>query len=133
MKKRDSLDLLRTLADFQKNVLENKPSMEAMVDEVRMMRFKIRPLQGDISLLNLKDAKLIEILWNLGKLDEFFRSQHDQLSRGQREVFFQFFDGLYEKFQTQLNRINLKSTSENISPTVEMEIFKEEVRKRKLN
>lgn len=131
MKKKETVDLLLILADFQRNTLESKPSIEAMVDEVRMMHFKIRPLQGDVSLLDLREDKLIETLWNLGKLDEFYQKHNNRLTSGQKSIFFNFFEEIYGKFQNQLNKLNLRSTVEKDVPsTIEMEIFKDDTFKR---
>jgi len=102
-----------------------------MYDEVQMMHFKIRPLQGDVSLLNLSDTNLIEALWNLGKLDEFFRTQKDQLTQKQKQIFFQFLENLYDQFQDKLSNVRLKPIEEmQVSSSVEMEIFKEESQKK---
>ncbi len=135
MKKRNRADLLQIIADFQKKILEDKPSLQEMYEEVRMMHFKIRPLQGDLSQLNFKEEKFIEILWSLGKLDEFFHRQYKKLNgRNQKEVFFKFFDNLYEKLQAQLNKLDLKAAEKlNLSATIEMEIFKENKLRKKLN
>ncbi len=131
MKKKEAVDLLLILADFQRNTLESKPSIEAMMDEVRMMHFKIRPLQGDVSLLDLREDKLIETLWNLGKLDEFYQKHNNRLSSNQKSIFFNFFDEIYGKFQNQLNKLNLRSTVKTDVPsTIEMEIFKDDSLKR---
>ncbi len=131
MKKKKRVDLLLVLADFQKNILGRKPSLEIMMDEVRMMHFKIRPLQGDVSLLDLRENKLIETLWNLGKLDEFYQKHNNRLSSDQKTIFFNFFDEVYRKFQIQLNRLNLRSSAQaEIPSTIEMEIFKDDTFKR---
>lgn len=131
MKKKETVDLLLILADFQKNILERTPSIETMMDEVRMMHFKIRPLQGDVSLLNLKEDKLIETLWNLGKLDEFYQKHNSRLTNKQKNTFFIFFDEVYRKFQNQLNRLNLRSAPQTDMPSpIEMEIFKDDTFKR---
>lgn len=132
MKKKKSVDLLLILADFQKNILGSRPTIETMKDEVRMMHFKIRPVQGDVSLLNFGEHKLIETLWNLGKLDEFYQKHNDRLTPLQKSVFFKFFDELYHKFQNQLNRLNLRASSQHteIPSTIEMEIFKDDSSKR---
>ncbi len=127
MKKKETVDLLSILADFQKNILNSKLSIDTMMDEVRMMHFKIRPIQGDVSLLNLREDKLIETLWNLGKLDEFYQKHNDRLTSGQKSIFFNFFDEIYHKFQNQLNRLNLRSSGQaDIPSTIEMEIFKDD-------
>lgn len=129
-KHNNTVDLLLTLADFQKNILAKKPSVDRMLDEVRMMHFKVRPLQGDISMLNLKENQLVESLWNLGKLDEFFKKHQEKLTQDQKDVFFRFFDELHDRFQNQLNKINLRSQREqDFSATIEMEIFKEDASK----
>ncbi len=134
MKKRKPIDVLGIIANFQKDVLGNKPSRNQMADDVRMMKFKIRPLQGDVSLLNLNDSTLIEMLWNLGKLEEFYSQQSRGLNFNQREIFLRFFDNMYGQFQDQLNKINLRSKTEKASSTIEMEIFKEDPSgKKKLN
>ncbi len=134
MRKKKDVDVLHVLAEFQKNILEKKPSAEIMYDEVQMMHFKIRPVQGDVSLLNLSDINLIEALWNLGKLDEFFRTQKDQLTQKQKQIFFQFMENMYEQFQDKLSNVRLKPIEEiETNSSVEMEIFKEETIRTKVN
>ena len=63
-------DVISLLSYYQKTVIANKPSLEIMLDEIKMMNFKIRPLSGDFSFINGMDSKLIEMIWNLGKLDQ---------------------------------------------------------------
>lgn len=126
MRKKNNTDVLDLVYRFQKRVLENKPAKEAMYQDVRMMQFKIRPLQGDVSLLNLKNEHFIEILWSLGKLDEFFQRHIEQVSAKQRDTFYRLFDEMYQRFQNELNKINLqKEKSNDLSAGFEMEIFKE--------
>jgi hypothetical protein len=126
MRSKKKLDLFDEIAKFQKNLIKNKPSLKDMYDEVRMMRYKIRPLQGDISYLNLKNKKFIEILWNLGKLDDFFNKNKKELDKKGEEIFKNFFDNLYSKLQNQLNKLDLKIEEKLNMPTViEMEIIRE--------
>ena len=96
-----------------------------MYEEVRMMKFKIKPLQGDISLLNLGNANFIEILWGLGKLDEFFQGHYKKIAMRKRDLFLRLFDEIHENFQDQLNALNLKPEKVSDSSMFEMEIFKE--------
>ncbi len=127
-------DLLEDIVKFQNNLLKNKPSEQAMFDQVRMMRYKIRPLQGDVSMLDFKNKKFIEILWNLGKLDEFFNKRKNFLNKRQKEIFYSFFEGVYAKLQHQLNHLDLKfDQKDDTSSIIEMEIVREISRKKKLN
>ena len=133
MKNKKKSDILEEIARFQKNIIKNKPSLKEMYDQVRMMRYKIKPLQGDISYLNLKNREFIEILWHLGKLDDFFNENKKDLSIKQKEIFYDFFENLYSKLQTQLNSLDLKiKKSINMPLIIEMEIIRE-IKKTKLN
>jgi NCAIR mutase (PurE)-related protein len=131
MRKKSNTDVIDIISHFQKNILDNKPSDIQMYQEVRMMKFKIKPVLGDISILNLKNNNFIEILWSLGKIDEFFQNQVEALNTNQRDVFYRLLDELYEKYQDELNDIDLKkeSGSQSNSSGFEMEIFKERTSK----
>lgn len=130
MKKQNNKDVLQVLANFKK-ILDHKPSVDHMYNEVLMMKFKIKPLQGDISLFNVKNSRLIEVLWSLGKLDELFQKEYRKLSLAEQEIFFKAFDEVHRKLQGELNGINLKTEQlSRLSPVVEMEIFKENLQKK---
>lgn len=132
MKHKSETDVLKLFDTFQKS-LQQKPSYKQMMDEVRMMKFKVRPMQGDVLLFNMLDERFIEALWNLGKLDELFQNQYQKLSQKNKQLFFRIFDSMYEKLQSELNKINLRRVkTSNISPVLEIEIFKERAKK-KLN
>jgi len=126
-------DVLRIFRDFQ-YVLEHKPSLNQMFKEIRMMKFKVKPMQGDIAFIDLQNDKLIEVLWNLGKLDELFQKEYPKLTNQGKDVFFRIFEGMYQKLQTELNSINLRKQKPSARSSIfEMEIFKENNDKNKLN
>jgi hypothetical protein len=130
MRKKSNTDVIEMVTRFQKRILDNKPSSDQMYQEIRMMKFKIKPVIGDISYLNLKNNNFIEILWSLGKIDEFFQKQVEDLSTDEKEVFYKLLDEIYERYQDDLNMIDLKT--QDIAPPTqgfEMEIFKEKPQK----
>ncbi len=133
MRKKQNHDVLAIINDFRR-VIDHKPSLIQMMDDVRMMKFKVHPVQGDISQLNLKNEKLLEALWSLGKLDELFQKEYGSLSVKERNVFIRIFDGLYQKFQSELSGINLKPNKlGNSPPVLEMEIFREKTTAKRIN
>ena len=129
MKKKVALDAFDMLSNFQTTILNKKPNLQNMFDEVRMMKFRIRPVHGDISILNLKDTQFIELLWSLGKLDEFYQTNVDKISPKQRNTFYRLFDEMQQKFQDELNTLNLKQETPDPSAGFEMEIYKEKAKK----
>ena len=126
MKKKKTFDVLTLLTSFQDKIIKNKPPFEKMLDEIRMMKFRIRPLGGDLTRINFGDQQLIETLWNLGKIDDFFQNEYGGLTAQQKKIFFKFIDNIYRKFQNELNRIKFKNDQpQDMQAMVEMEIFKE--------
>lgn len=127
-------DALQIIAEFQKELLRGDKTIDAMYEEVRMMNFKIRPLTGNVLTLNLKDKSFIQALWNLGKLDEFFHRHQEALKPQERKMFFNMFDNLHERFEHELNKLNvLEEPSSEPPEAIEMEIFKEYPSKKKFN
>jgi len=113
-----------SLVSQLKQIFDNKPAQDKMLREVEMMRFKIRPVIGDISILNFKNKQLIETLWGLGKLDEFFKRNFKNISKKDKRVFSQMVGQLRGRLEEQLSRINFRRPVK-IPQIVEMEIFKE--------
>lgn len=111
-----------------KAMLDNKPAHDQMLKEVEMMRFKIRPVVGDISILNFKNNQLVETLWGLGKLDEFFQNHFKEISKSDKETFFQMVGQLRGRLENQLNKINFRRPAD-APQMIEMEIFKEHPRR----
>ncbi|MFZ6035359.1 MAG: hypothetical protein ACOYUB_04430 [Patescibacteria group bacterium] len=132
MRKKTTKDISTLVQTFQM-FIKNKPKAERMVSEIRMMKFKIRPIQGDMTAVNLKNERFIETLWSLGKLDEFFQSEYPKLSPKNREVFVKIFDDLYHQYQQQLNKINIyKRQANDKNKVLELEIFKD-IKNKKIN
>jgi len=137
MRKKTSMvakDIISLFGNIQK-IISSKPNINQMFEEVRMMKFKIKPIQGDLMSFNLKNEQFIESLWSLGKLDEFFFKEVPTLSKKEKEVFMKIFDSLYFKYQQQLNQANLQQRKVTLTKTglLEMEIYKERKLKKKTN
>lgn len=132
MRRKTNKNIIELIKIFQK-FLDKKPPFKKMYEEVQMMKFKIRPIQGDLSRINFNNKEFISTLWSLGKLDEFFQKEFYKLTDKNKEIFLKIFENIYEKYQIELNRINLhiEKTSNN-SGFLEIEIFKE-VKNKKIN
>lgn len=131
MKKRTNKDILKMMSNFQK-YLDKKPDISKMYLELQMMKFKIRPVQGNLSEINLKNDKFIEVLWSLGKLEEFFQKEFHLLKGKSKDLFERVFNSLYERYQHDLNRINLQWEKSSNRHFLEVEIFKE-IKNKKIN
>ena len=132
--KKITKDVISLFGEIQK-IISGKPSINQMFEEVQMMKFKIRPIKGDLMSFDLKNENFIESLWSLGKLDEFFFKEVPNLNKKEKEVFMKIFDSLYFKYQQQLNQTNLQQKKVNLTKTglLELEIYKERKMKKKVN
>ncbi|PIU37045.1 hypothetical protein CO005_00065 [Candidatus Roizmanbacteria bacterium CG_4_8_14_3_um_filter_34_9] len=132
--KKTNKDIISLFGNIQKVIL-TKPDINQMFDELQMMKFKIRPIQGELMSFDLKNKQFIESLWSLGKLDEFFYREISSLSKKEKELFIKLFDSLYFKYQQQLNQSNLQKKKITLNRTglLELEIYKERKLKQKVN
>lgn len=133
MKKRIKFDILELARSLQKQLIGSRPTPSQMYEEVRMMNFVVKPLQGDITKIDLKNSKLIEALWSLGKLDEFFQNRYDGVPKKHKENFVKLINNLHKQFQLDLNRANLTLEKPIQNPILEMEIFKKHPPRKKTN
>ena len=120
-------DVYEAIRSFQQNTLGNKPAIEQMIYEVRLMNFKIRPVTGNISTVNFHNSDLIDALWSLGKLDEFYRQEIKNISSKDQEAFLRLVNEIRWNNQDKLNRVRLIHTdpTQEEFPAFEAEIFKE--------
>ncbi len=126
--------MVKLFRAFKSAVLDKHPTYEQMVQDVRMMKFKVRPLNGDFSYLNFGNPRFVETLWKLGKMDDFIEKNVMKINKKQERAFFNYFDGLYRHLQDSLNSVHLSeltpNPARNTKNVVEMEIFKERGRGR---
>ena len=137
MKKKDSTpDMLRLFKSFKAEVLDKKPNHEQMVRDVYMMKFKIRPLQGDVSKLNFSNATFVETIWQLGKMDDFIEKNLHKIDKKQENAFLHYFEGMYKQLQNTLNSLHFGVQKGDMfikRDFVEMEIYKERTSKKLSN
>ncbi|MCL4363798.1 hypothetical protein M1328_01000 [Patescibacteria group bacterium] len=130
MKRKTDKDILEVISNFQR-FLDHKPPLKKMYEEIQMMKFKVKPIKGDLSTVDLKNEKFIATLWSLGKLDEFFQKEYDKLTPKNRELFSRVFDSIYHKYQQELNKVSLHFEKPSRETNfLEVEIFKEKQTKK---
>ncbi len=137
MKKKDSTpDMMSLFKSFKSDVLDKKRSHAQMVKEVYMMKFKIRPLQGDVSKLNFSNATFVETIWQLGKMDDFIEKHLNKIDKKQEHAFFHYFEGMYKQLQNTLNSLHFSTQKDEAfakQDFIEMEIYKERKNKKLRN
>ncbi len=127
MKKGDVVEIVK---EFYQKVLSKKPPVEKMREEAKLMGLKLRPVHGDLfKLAAFKNDKLVEIVWFIGKLDEFLHQQRGR-KISEKEID-QVLEAVNEVYGKEL--VKGFTPSELKALGVELEIVKQIPLKEKLN
>jgi len=136
MKKVDTQDSNKVLNLIKKITFEVekvRPSREKMIEEIKMMKFKIRPLAGDIFDLAKEEVGFLESLWKIGKIDRIINEGLNELSESEKETFFQYLGNFHHRIEKKLSSAIKKLSPEEIEniKVVELEVFRERKARRK--
>lgn len=127
-----ALDVIKRV----QNEVENaKPSHKQMLEDVKMMRFKIRPVFGDIAILAKKDIGFLEALWKIGKMEEIINHEIIKLNTVEKEIFFHYWQNKHQLTnKASFNLSNKPIDDKQHAAVLEIEVVKTDaVRKNILN
>lgn len=99
--------MLHLFKSFKTTVLDKKVSHEQMVRDVSMMKFKIRPLQGDVMRLNFANATFVETIWQLGMMDELSKKISIKSTKIKKEPFLAILTVCTNSYKTLLTIFTL--------------------------
>ncbi len=125
----------RLLKEVLSDVNDKKPSPDEMMKEIKMMNFKIRPIDGDIFSLTTKNVRFIESLWRIGRIEKIVIKAQDRLSTDEKELFFDYLDELELQMQDKYGKLldNLTPDEQKKLKLITLEIFKEVKFKKDIN
>lgn len=92
-----AVDLIKKI---QSEVETGSPSRAQMLDDIKMMGFKIRPVVGDLALLADKANGFIEALWKIGKMEEIVGNNLKKLNPNEKELLFRYLERKQQRLQT---------------------------------
>ena len=121
-----------------KNILNKKPPLEKMKEEVRLMGFHIRPLAGNPDFLReVKNDKFVEALWTLGKIEILIEKNFHRLTLEQKKLIIRSIEEIEKKLDLTLPIEELPSfknhADENSSSYLMLEIFRKGHLKKNIN
>jgi|SRR3989344_4546195 len=125
--KRNATDFIRKIAfELGRKV----PPTGEMVADLKMMRFKIRPISGDLFTLNSGNrGSLLISMWRLGKIEETVRVAFKTLPTEEMESLFDYLDEIQEKFNQGFGYDENGTFFANTRPTrmLRLEIFRDSI------
>ncbi|MFO0703873.1 MAG: hypothetical protein U0525_04070 [Patescibacteria group bacterium] len=130
----DQKDAITLAAKFKKEVLEAKPHIKIMKDEIQMNKLKVRPFAGDLFQLNMANPQFISNLWGLLKLEEFVMHAENVLPADEADLFFKLMTQYREELQSDINKVDLRLPhlkTKGVNVPVTMEIFRDVAKRKK--
>lgn len=127
-------DAIFLAAKFKREVLENRPSIAVMRDDIRMNKLKVRPYAGDLFQLNMSNPKFIATLWGLLKLDEFVLRTEKSLPKAEADLFYTLMLQHRANLQAEISKLDMRMPHLRHKDTehhIAMEIFREAPKRRK--
>jgi len=124
------LDLIKKIT-FE--IESAKPSKKQMIEDVKMMNFKIRPLIGDVFDLVKKEVGFLESLWKIGKIEEIVSGGVSKLNNEEKEIFFRYLDDFQNQMERKISSIikDLPAEESKNMRVLELEIVKERKKQKK--
>jgi hypothetical protein len=127
--KSNKINALDLIQKINEDIERHKPSKEAMMEDIKMMNFKVKPVSGDIFSLTKKDIGFIESLWRLGKVEEMVSDKLEHLAENEKDIFFNYLDDLQVRTQQEIAVAisQLSKKEQKKMEFLELEIFKEKI------
>ena len=122
--KTTALDLIKKITvDVEQSI----PAKEKMLEDIKMMNFKIRPVSGDIFSLAKREIGFVESLWKLGRIEQIIEDKIDTLDESEQDVFLNYLDDIQLRTQKDIaSKIEkLPKREQQKMRVLEFEIFKD--------
>ncbi|HLL61245.1 MAG TPA: hypothetical protein VK338_06000, partial [Candidatus Nitrosocosmicus sp.] len=109
------------------DVEQSIPAKEKMLEDIKMMNFKIRPVSGDIFSLAKREIGFVESLWKLGRIEQIIEDKIDTLDESEQDVFLNYLDDIQLRTQKDIaSKIEkLPKREQQKMRVLEFEIFKD--------
>lgn len=103
-----------------------KPSREQIVQDLKMMSFKVRPITGDIFTLKREEEGLLKMLWRVGKIEEILENTMPNLHEREQELVLKYLNHMEMKEEERARQAvkKLSPKTNTGEKKVTLEIFK---------
>jgi hypothetical protein len=119
-----------------KEILEKKPPLAKMKEEVNLMGFSIRPIEGDPQIMkNIDDRQFIETLWTIGTIDGLMEKNFYRLSGEQKEIVLNALSKIKENLilKAKIKPEMMEEFDQETPPYLMLEIFRKQPLKKNIN
>lgn len=122
MRRRTAFDIIKQIHN---EVEEQGLSLHAMVRDIQMMGFKIRPLVGDISAIAKMHDEVVRSLWKIGKIDEIISSSIYELEEDDQERLIDYLKKMESEAENRIRDSIQKKKNVSKKQLLKIEVFKD--------
>lgn len=126
---------MELIKEVRSEVEAKSLTREQMIEEIKMMKFKIRPISGDVFYLIAHDMGFLESIWRLGKIEEIVSQSFKRLDARQKDILSKYLDDLEWRAQQKIisSIENLPYIDQNKVRLIQLEVFKDKLSRRVRN
>ena len=122
MRRRTAFDIIKQIHN---EVEEQGLSLHAMVRDIQMMGFKIRPLVGDISAIAKMHDEVVRSLWKIGKIDEIISNSIYELEEDDQERLIDYLKKMESEAENRIRDSIQKKKNVSKKQLLKIEVFKD--------
>ena len=122
MRKISALDIIKKIVT---EVEQPRPAFKIMLRDIQMMRFKIRPIIGDISSLNEMNNEVIALLWKIGRIDEIIHASFKDLAEDDQDQLLEYLQHMELQTENDLRRVLRQKPNTKTNNLLKLEVFRE--------
>lgn len=134
-KKSFKISAMELIKEVRSGVEAKTLTREQMIEEIKMMKFKIRPISGDVFYLITHDMGFLESIWRMGKIEEIVSQSIDKLDAREKDILYKYLDDLEWRAQQKIMSTieNLPYVEQNKVRLIQLEVFKDKLSRRVRN
>lgn len=122
MRRRTAFDIIKQI---HSEVEEQGQSLEAMVRDIQMMGFKIRPLVGDIAAISAMHDEVVRSLWKIGKIDEIINSSIYDLEEDDQDRLIEYLRKMETEAENKIRESIQNRNKLSKKQILKIEVFKD--------
>ncbi len=122
MKRKTAFDIIKQI---HIEVEQQAISLDVMIQDIRMMGFKIRPLIGDISLIVTMHEEVVRSLWKIGKIDEIISDAMYELEEDDQDRLIDYLTKMEREAENRIRDSLIRKKTVSKKQLLKVEVFKD--------
>ena len=120
------ISVFKLIEEIESVMRKKASDFNTIIDDLKLSKYKIRAIQGDLNFLVKTNHDFIESLWRINKVNTIVDKNIDKLEKEDKQILFNYLNRLQTKARAEsLTRASKSSNPRYISQILKIEIIKD--------